>query len=119
MVKRSGQQRTARRAPLTAEMIEMVAAVLRALGDPTRIRLIELLNERGGATVSALAACVPVSQQRVSQQLAVLHEVGILRRVVGLSTLPMTVLKALVEIGSILSRLPWVPSSLLRFGPVG
>jgi DNA-binding transcriptional ArsR family regulator len=80
MVKRSGQQRTARRAPLTAETIEMVAAVLRALGDATRIRLIELLNERGGATVSALAACVPVSQQRVSQQLAVLHEAGIVRR---------------------------------------
>lgn len=58
----------------------MVAAVLRALGDPTRIRLIEILNDRGEATVSALAACVPVSQQRVSQQLAVLHEAGIVRR---------------------------------------
>ena len=54
--------------------------MLRALGDPTRIRLIEVLNDRGGATVSALAACVPVSQQRVSQQLAVLHEAGIVRR---------------------------------------
>jgi DNA-binding transcriptional ArsR family regulator len=58
----------------------MVAAMLRALGDPTRIRLIEVLNDRGGATVSALAACVPVSQQRVSQQLAALHEAGIVRR---------------------------------------
>jgi DNA-binding transcriptional ArsR family regulator len=58
----------------------MVAAVLRALGDTTRIRLIEVLNERGGATVSALAACVPVSQQRVSQQLAILHEAGIVCR---------------------------------------
>lgn len=58
----------------------MIAAVLRALGDPTRIRLIEVLNDRGGATVSALAACVPVSQQRVSQQLAVLYEAGIVRR---------------------------------------
>lgn len=65
---------------LPTETVEMVAAVLRALGDPTRIRLIEVLNERGGATVSALAACVPVSQQRVSQQLAVLHEAGIVRR---------------------------------------
>jgi len=58
----------------------MVAGVLRALGDPTRIRLIEVLNDRSGATVSALTACVPVSQQRVSQQLAVLHEAGIVRR---------------------------------------
>lgn len=54
--------------------------MLRALGDPTRIRLIEVLNDRGGATVSALTACVPVSQQRVSQQLAVLHEAGVVRR---------------------------------------
>jgi DNA-binding transcriptional ArsR family regulator len=80
MVKRSVHQRTPGRAPLTAEMIEMIAAVLRALGDPTRLRLIEVLNERGGATVSALAACVPVSQQRVSQQLAVLHDAGIVCR---------------------------------------
>jgi DNA-binding transcriptional ArsR family regulator len=80
MVKYPQQQRTVRPAPLTAEAVEMVAAMLRALGDPTRIRLIEVLNERGSATVSALAACVPVSQQRVSQQLAVLHEAGIVRR---------------------------------------
>jgi ArsR family transcriptional regulator, arsenate/arsenite/antimonite-responsive transcriptional repressor len=65
---------------LTAEAVEMVAGMLRALGDPTRIRLIEVLNDRGGGTVSALTACVPVSQQRVSQQLAVLHEAGIVRR---------------------------------------
>ena len=80
MVKYPQRQRTVRRAPLTAETVEMVAAMLRALGDPTRICLIEVLNERGSATVSALAACVPVSQQRVSQQLAVLHEAGIVRR---------------------------------------
>ncbi|MDX6601689.1 MAG: hypothetical protein QOF13_891 [Solirubrobacterales bacterium] len=35
----------------------MVAAMLKVLGDPTRIRLIELLNDRGSATVSALTAC--------------------------------------------------------------
>jgi len=80
MVRNPRQQGSARYAPLTPEAVEMAAAMLRALGDPTRIRLIEVLNDRGGATVSALAACVPVSQQRVSQQLAVLHEAGIVRR---------------------------------------
>ena len=58
----------------------MVAAMLKVLGDPTRIRLIELLNDRGSATVSALAACLPVSQPGVSKQLAVLHQAGIVRR---------------------------------------
>lgn len=60
--------------------VEMVAAMLRALGDPTRIRLIELLNDRGSATVSALAACFSVSQQRISQHLAVLYEAGVVSR---------------------------------------
>lgn len=66
--------------PLPEDTVEMVAAMLKVLGDPTRIRLIEVLNERGGATVSALTACFSVSQQRISQQLAILHEAGVVRR---------------------------------------
>lgn len=58
----------------------MVAAMLKVLSDPTRIRLIEILNDRGIATVSALTACVSVSQPGVSKQLAVLHQAGIVRR---------------------------------------
>jgi DNA-binding transcriptional ArsR family regulator len=66
--------------PLPDETIEMVAAMLKVLSDPTRLRLIEVLNERGGATVSALTACVPVSQQAVSKQLGVLHQAGVVSR---------------------------------------
>ena len=58
----------------------MVAAMLKVLGDATRIRLIELLNDWGSATVGALTPYFPVSQQRVSQQLAVLHQAGVVRR---------------------------------------
>lgn len=58
----------------------MVAAMLKVLGDPTRIRLIELLNDWGSATVGALTPYFLVSQQRVSQQLAVLHQAGVVRR---------------------------------------
>lgn len=54
--------------------------MLRVLADPTRIRLIETLNDRGRATVSALTAGLPVSQQSVSKQLAVLHQAGIVSR---------------------------------------
>lgn len=66
--------------PLPAETVEMVAAMLKVLGDPIRIRLVELLNDRGSATVSALTACVSVSQPTVSNHLAVLHQAGIVSR---------------------------------------
>lgn len=71
---------TAASEPLPEETVVMVAAMLKVLSDPTRIRLIEVLNDRGAATVSALTACVPVSQPGVSKQLAVLHQAGIIRR---------------------------------------
>jgi ArsR family transcriptional regulator len=58
----------------------MVAAVLKVLSDPTRIRLIEILNDRGSATVGSLTPYFSVSQQRVSQQLAVLHQAGVVGR---------------------------------------
>jgi len=70
----------ARSEPLSDETVEMVSAMLKVLGDPTRIRLIEILNERGSATVSALTACLPVSQQGVSKQLGVLHQAGVVNR---------------------------------------
>jgi len=58
----------------------MVAAMLKVLGDPIRIRLIEVLNDRGSATVGALTACVPVSQPSVSKHLSVLHHAGVVAR---------------------------------------
>lgn len=61
-------------------IVESIAAMLRVLADPTRIRLIEALNDRGAATVSGLTACFPLTQQGVSRQLAVLHQAGIVRR---------------------------------------
>ncbi|MGC1851341.1 MAG: metalloregulator ArsR/SmtB family transcription factor [Solirubrobacterales bacterium] len=71
---------TARTEPLSEETVEMVAAMLKVLSDPTRIRLIEVLNERGSATVSALTSRLSVSQPTVSKQLAVLHQTGIVSR---------------------------------------
>lgn len=65
---------------LSEEAVESLVAMLRVLADPNRIRLIEVLNERGRATVSALTACLPLSQQGVSHQLGVLHQAGIVRR---------------------------------------
>lgn len=66
--------------PLCEETVGSIAAMLRVLADPSRIRLIEVLNNRGRATVSALAACLSVTQQNVSWQLRVLHQAGIVSR---------------------------------------
>jgi DNA-binding transcriptional ArsR family regulator len=60
--------------------VEELAERLRVLADPTRIRLIEALETNGCSTVSALTSILPVSQQSVSHQLAILRGAGIVSR---------------------------------------
>jgi DNA-binding transcriptional ArsR family regulator len=48
-----------------------------ALGDPTRIRLLDLLLEHGEATASTLAGALPITRQGVSKHLAVLERDGL------------------------------------------
>ncbi len=47
-----------------------------ALGDPMRIRLLDLLLERGEATASTLAGALPITRQGVSKHLNVLERDG-------------------------------------------
>ena len=47
------------------------------LGDPMRIRLIDLLLERGDSTASTLAAALPITRQGVSKHLTVLERDGL------------------------------------------
>lgn len=63
----------------TERMIELVSKRLRLLGQPTRIRLIEILS-RQAMTVQELADAVGGGQQNISQHLALLHEAGVLSR---------------------------------------
>lgn len=65
---------------LDEDTVEAIASTLRALADPTRIRLIEELEERGRASVGGLAASLPLTRQAISRQLCVLHAAGIVRR---------------------------------------
>jgi DNA-binding transcriptional ArsR family regulator len=53
------------------------AAVLDALGDPTRRRVLELVRESGPAPVGAIAEAMPVSRPAVSQHLKVLEGAGL------------------------------------------
>jgi DNA-binding transcriptional ArsR family regulator len=48
-----------------------------ALGDPMRVRLIDLLLERGEATASTLAETLPITRQGVAKHLAVLERDGL------------------------------------------
>lgn len=65
--------------PMPDSLVELVAARLRVLGQPLRIRVIDHLM-RGSATVQELADALGVVQQNVSQHLNILHQAGILTR---------------------------------------
>jgi DNA-binding transcriptional ArsR family regulator len=67
------------REPLTGEAVESIAAWLRVVAVPTRIRLIEILNA-GSSSVQGLAARLGTTYQNASKHLGVLHEAGIVSR---------------------------------------
>lgn len=75
----SGHKERSARQPLSDQAIEAVAAWLRVISEPTRIRLIELLD-RGGASVQGLAVQLGMSYHNVSRHLGVLHRAGIVSR---------------------------------------
>lgn len=65
--------------PLPELLVELVAQRFRVLGEPMRIRLLNLLCA-GEASVQELTRALGSSQQNVSKHLGVLHLAGILSR---------------------------------------
>lgn len=66
--------------------IEKLSEIFKALSDPTRLRLVKLLNEcrpgvcKGGPLcVNALASQLGVTQSAVSQHLRILKQAGLVR----------------------------------------
>ena len=60
--------------------IEELTEIFKALSDPTRLRLVKLLSEGGGALcVNALAHKLNVTQSAVSQHLRVLRQARLVR----------------------------------------
>jgi DNA-binding transcriptional ArsR family regulator len=59
--------------------VQFVAARLRVLADPTRIRLLGLLD-RQDATVRELAEQLATTGQDAAKQLCALHQAGIVHR---------------------------------------
>src|ERR1700733_4963125 len=64
---------------MVREGMENLVAMLRAAGDPTRLRLLLLLRQ-AELTVSELVEIVGQSQPRVSRHLKLLGEAGLLER---------------------------------------
>jgi len=62
--------------PLTPSAPELVAKYFRALGDPTRVRILGLLREHGELPVGELVERLGVSQPKVSNHLACLRWCG-------------------------------------------
>lgn len=61
---------------LDPDLLERAAAVIKCLGHPLRLQLLDAL-EAGGATVTELQACTGATQAMVSQQLATLRGHGV------------------------------------------
>ena len=65
--------------PLPEPLVDLIARRFRVLGEPTRIRLLDLLRDHD-ATVTELHEALGASQQNVSKHLGVLLQAGIVTR---------------------------------------
>jgi len=65
--------------PLPEPLAELIAQRFRVIGEPMRIRLLDLLRD-GPTTVGDLRLALRTTQQNVSKHLAVLHDAGIVSR---------------------------------------
>jgi len=73
--------------PIPADLAELIAGRLRVIGDPTRIRILDLLRD-AELTVTEITEALGTSQQNASKHLGVLLQAGILtRRKVGNSSI--------------------------------
>jgi DNA-binding transcriptional ArsR family regulator len=66
--------------PVPPQLAEIVAQRFRVLGEPMRIRLLDILRHRDSATVGELQEAIGASQQNVSKHLGVLAGAGFVKR---------------------------------------
>ena len=65
--------------PIPDDLAELIARRFRAIGEPMRVRILDLLRD-GELSVNALAERLDAGQQNVSKHLSVLAETGIVAR---------------------------------------
>jgi len=66
------------RALLAHEDVENTARVLKCLGHPLRLRILDLLEQRGEATVTEIHEALGIEQAAASQHLTNMRDKGIL-----------------------------------------
>ena len=66
--------------PLSSESAAIMAARLKALSDPTRLRLFSLISSNDEQCACDLTEPLGVSQPTVSHHLKVLHDAGLVTR---------------------------------------
>ena len=64
---------------MSAELVAMVAGRFKALSDPARLRILNAMRA-GERTVSELVEDTELSQANVSKHLAMLHQLGFVKR---------------------------------------
>ncbi|HSS41635.1 MAG TPA: metalloregulator ArsR/SmtB family transcription factor [Solirubrobacterales bacterium] len=70
---------TRKREPLARDVVDLTAQRLCVMAHPSRIALLELLND-GEAGVQEMADAVGLTHQIASRHLAILHQAGMLSR---------------------------------------
>lgn len=65
--------------PLPTDLAELIARRFRVLGDPLRVRILDLLRDQE-LSVNSLAEQLGAGQQNVSKHLALLADAGMLER---------------------------------------
>ncbi len=72
---------------LTPELAEIIARRFAVLGEPTRLRLLNLMHAAGEASVTELVEATGGTQANVSKHLGILSDAGMVsRRKEGLKT---------------------------------
>jgi DNA-binding transcriptional ArsR family regulator len=68
------------RQPLPDALLDLCASEFRVLGQPWRLRVIDLLERNGEANVQSMVDALDVGQQNLSRHLGVLHTAGLVHR---------------------------------------
>ena len=64
---------------ISVDVVQDASRVLRCIGHPVRLRIIELLDNRGEMNVSAVQEALGLEQATASQHLNLMRDKGILR----------------------------------------
>ena len=68
---------------LPSKTDERLVAMLRAVANPVRYRILQILADRGECQCGPLGADLPIAQSKLSQHLKVLREAGLIKGTVS------------------------------------